>query len=274
MPFLNNFEMPHWDDMFPKTLAEMRIAANEAYQRYEMTHSRYMLPSGFIPLENYFWGLTDTRYYHFDAEIPPSRSEQTGSIIDAIIYEQLSKHDQELRDMEIKPARLMPHDFEFLSKIEREFPGADVEANVIFRFKYGVPNKLFFLDPNNGSDWERKIQHAIEEFRRFGANSFPVHPGVPIVLVGPNTFRRMTLGHLNAACEWMDAQDSSPPDSEQDAQGAVSEGHIADKNHGDFKLTGKTVSADEIDDLLDRISEDVEKNTIPPPKACPQKPQD
>ena len=140
MPLIKNFRIPHWDDMFPKTLTDMRISANEAYNHYEHTHFNQVVNSVSILLsENFWWGLTDTRYYHFNEEIPPSRDEQIGSLIDAIMYEQLSAHDKELKDMEIKPARLMPHDFELLSKIEREFPGADVDANVLFRFKYGVP---------------------------------------------------------------------------------------------------------------------------------------
>ena len=267
MPLIKNFRILHWDDMFPKTLTDMRISANEAYYHYELTHFNQVVNSVSILLsENFWWGLTDTRYYHFNEEIPPSRDEQIGSLIDAIMYEQLSAHDKELKDMEIKPARLMPHDFEFLSKIEREFPGADVDANVLFRFKYGVPNKLFFIDPTTGSDWERRIQHAVEEWRRF-ESPIPLFAGSPLVLIRPRRFEQieqMMQDGMEASTAFIQAlfgEKGNPGE----AQGAVSEGHIADKNHADFELTGKSVSADEIDDLLDRISEDIEKNTIQTP---------
>ena len=51
-----------------------------------------------------------------------------------------------------------------------------------------------------------------------------------------------------------------------DEHGAYSEGALAEKDHSNFEKTGNSVSADDLDDLFNKIDQDIKENQIPEAK--------
>ena len=238
-----------------KTLLNFRLIANEAYEQYEMTHiTDNPFAAPLIPLAGLPPFLTDTRYYHFDADVPLSFQEFCQKFYDEIRESALPDREK----LRVKPAYILPNTFDFLRHIERVCPGADVRAGVKFQVKYGHQNVLFFRGAKSGENLVRKIEKAFQSYRQQDV-WVPTGSRISIDRIFANDTEEQNLADFftNLLRRWRNL-----PKSSKATTGAISEGHSPGKDPNDYKLNGNSVSADEIDDLIDRITQETEESDL------------
>ena len=256
-----------------KTLLNCRLIANEAYEQYEMTHmtdNPFAVP--LIPLAGLPPFLTDTRYYHFDADVPLSLNEFCQKYYDEIRESALPDREK----LRVKPAYILPNTFDFLRHIERVCPGADVRAGVKFQVKYGHQNVLFFRCAESGENLVRKIEKAFQSYRDIQTMMDIEWPTIyrdhqrSAQYIMRNVIPEAARVERVAYERPQRFDDNLYPGSlidwrkllkpKEAPTGAISEGHSPGKDPNDYELTGKSVSADEIDDLINRITQDIEES--------------
>lgn len=211
-----------------RTLTAMQTISDFGWSDYEAKHQH----DKYLSL--------DTRYYDFSERPPPT------------LYPDV--------ELKIKVANVMPDALALIRKVRREYPREVLNSHVLFWRKLYAYKDIYFVESPTGRDLETVIQDAEIEYRVYGGPYDWISPGIPIWHL--LAFRMGVSIGTDPAYN----SDRIYAGEREAETGAVSEGRYAEKDHSEFQKTGKSVSAEDIDDLIDRITTDTEENQVKRPE--------
>ena len=192
---------------------------------------------------------------------------------DELLEEAFTSYAQPVKSPYLHFANVLPDTVKFLRQIEAYDPNSAVKSGLFFAHKSSTPHTLQFLQAHTHVDIASQWDHFIRYTRLFDNNIFRIWSNQSLadefpVITAPDWVNEQMFagGVLNWQSHYDDVDigdlDWYKQQPERPKEGAISEGGCSDKDHSDFELTGKSVSADEIDDLLNRITADLDENSI------------